>query len=104
MAHWRGDLSLAKSALLNGLLVYLVLVSTLAVAGPFIQSQSFVFLGLLMFGIWGVWAVVGIARCAAGIIFSRRSKTIHRALGVFTLIGVIAFVVITANDLLVLFT
>ena len=50
LAHWRGELSLTKSMLLNGVIAYFVLVYALVGGGgQFIKSQAFVYYGGVVF-------------------------------------------------------
>lgn len=64
LAHWRGELSLVKSFLVNGVLAFIVLGMAFPALGLLIRSQIFVYIGLFVLMLWEVWAVVGIVRSA----------------------------------------
>ena len=64
LAHWRGELSLVKSFLVNGLLAYIVLGMAFPGLGLLIRSQFNVYIGFFVLMLWEVWAVVGIVRSA----------------------------------------
>src|SRR5262245_25106838 len=99
LAHWRGELSLTKSTLLNGVVVYLVLVSAFVGAGQFIQSQAFVYFGLAILIGFTIWAAVGIVRCAFKIIFSNHSTILRRLVAAVAVLCVLAVVIVSAQDL-----
>jgi hypothetical protein len=100
IAHWRGEHSLAKSVLLNGLLSYLALTAALVYVGRnVLTSQAFVYSGMAMFLAWFVWASVGISRCAIRIARSSDSSLPRKILAVLALIGLIAAVITAANDI-----
>ncbi len=64
LAHWRGELSLRQSFLLNGLLAYIVLVfGLLALQEIFITIYLFYASFVIVF-MWEIWAAVGIFRSA----------------------------------------
>jgi len=52
-AHWRGELSVAVSLLVNGLLFYIILVAAFVLVGQTLQSQVFVYVGLAVFATGG---------------------------------------------------
>jgi hypothetical protein len=64
VAHWRGELSLAKSFLVNGLLFLVVLSFAVPGLGLVIGSKAFDYVLLAIWLIWEIWAFVGIFRCA----------------------------------------
>lgn len=98
VGHWRGKLSLTKSVLLNGLLVYAVLVVALVALGQILTSQIFVFFGLAVFLAWAIWASVGIVRCSIRLSFSDNSAVSTRVFGVAAIIGVAIAVMYTIMD------
>jgi hypothetical protein len=76
LAHWRGELGLLRSWLVNGVAVYLVLILGGAGLGMLLKSvvgasrfdmlagsPVAVFGVLAVFVLWLLWAVVGILRC-----------------------------------------
>lgn len=67
LAHWRGELSLARSFLVNGLLGLLVIFLAFATVSQFVPEAALVGFGLALLCGWMVWATVGIFRCAIGI-------------------------------------
>ena len=107
LAHWRGELSLTKSALLNGLIAYLILVSAFLGGFQFIPYKGFVYFVVAVFIGWTFWAVVGIVRCALRIISSKHPSRLHRVLATFAAIVAaicaLAFLVVTAEDVFYLF-
>lgn len=103
LAHWRGELSLTKSALLNGAFVYLTLVFAFLGAGQYIKSQVFIYFGLVVFFGWVVWAVVGIVRCAFKIIISKHSTTLRRVVAIVVMLCAFAAAIASAQDLFYLF-
>ena len=96
--HWKGELSLPKSALLNGLVAYLVLVLALVFFGQLFSSSIFLAVGLSVFGLWLGWALVGIARCSIRIAQEPDSSLLRRASGVLGLLGVIVVIALSASD------
>jgi hypothetical protein len=103
LAHWRGELSLTKSTLLNGVIAYLALVCAFLGAGQFIQSQAFVYFGLVIFVGWMIWAVVGIVRCAFKINFLNHSTTLRRIAANVAVLCALAAAIAAAQDLFYLF-
>ena len=103
LAHWRGELSLTKSTLLNGAIVYLTLVFAFLGAGQYIKSPAFIYFGLVVFVGWVVWAVVGIVRCAFKIIFSNHSTTLRRVVAIVAVLCAFAAAIASAQDLFYLF-
>jgi hypothetical protein len=102
--HWRGQLSLATSALLNGIVGYFILLfGSFAVSqllSPAMMSSSaFIAPVVIAFTAWFLWAAVGIVRCALRIIRSDDKAIWVRLLGVITLIGVAYIAVLMAQDL-----
>jgi|SRR5215467_8719066 len=103
LAHWRGELSLTKSTLLNGVVAYFVLMFLFLGAGQFIKSEVFVYFALAGFVGWIIWAAIGITRCAFKIIFSKQSTEVHRIAATAAVFCVIAFVIFVGQDLFYLF-
>lgn len=99
IAHWKGQLSLAKSFLLNGLLAYLVLIICLVALGTVLTSQVFVFLGLAIFSVWAVWASVGIVRCSLRLLSSSDTGAVIRVLAGLAIWIVVISVGYAAYDL-----
>ena len=64
LAHWRGQLSLARSFLLNGLVAYIVLVFGLLALQQLITSIYFYYACFVIIIVWEIWAAVGILRSA----------------------------------------
>jgi hypothetical protein len=99
-AHWRGELSLAISLLVNGLLFYIVLVAALVLVGQASNSQAFVYVALAVFAAWTIWALVGIFRSAIkqpGSSFFRRIISV----AAITLVFIVSVVIM--RDLVMLF-
>ena len=67
LAHWRGELSLRRSFLVNGLLAYVVLVFSLLVLQEIITSIHFFYASFVLIIVWEIWAAVGILRSALRI-------------------------------------
>jgi hypothetical protein len=86
VAHWRGELSLVRSFLVNGLLVLVVLMFALPGLGLVFTSQTFVHVGLGTFIVWEIWVAVGIFRCALRTFRGPRSTLVrawaHRGVAV----------------------
>ena len=98
-AHWRGELSMAKSILLNGLLAYVLLVAAFVSAGQVLTSPLFFFAGMAVFLAWGAWAIVGIGRCAIKSLRADDSSFLRKVVAVFALILVVTVVVFSLRDL-----
>ena len=64
IAHWRGELSLAQSFLVNGVVGYFVLTAGFIGFGLFFVSRTYIYAGFIGICVWQIWAAVGIARCA----------------------------------------
>ena len=99
VAHWRGELSLAKSALLNGVLLYVTLIIVVVGLPDVTGIQALGFVGMAVFAAWYIWAMVGIVRCSIKAVSSGDSSKIRRTFGVLTLIGCAAVLVFTVKDL-----
>jgi hypothetical protein len=77
VAHWRGEQSLARSFLVNGLLGFIVVPLVFVALGYVIRAEAFVYVGFCLILVWLVWAAVGIVRCAIAI-FRRPSSLLLR--------------------------
>lgn len=64
VAHWRGELSLVKSFLVNGVLAYVVLALAIPGLALVAASKAVAYVLVPVWPIWEIWAVVGIVRCA----------------------------------------
>ena len=64
VTHWRGKLSLGISFFLNALLAYVILVSLIMGLDRLVPGGFPVWLGMTIFALWFVWAIVGTVRCA----------------------------------------
>jgi hypothetical protein len=108
LAHWRGELSLTKSVLLNGVIAYFIFLSAYLGGFQFIPYKGFVYFVLVVFIGWTIWAVVGIVRCAFRIISSNHPSRLRRVLATFAaivaVICALAFLIVTAEDVFYLFT
>jgi hypothetical protein len=103
-AHWRGEQSLAKSVLLNGLLGYVLFVAALAAGSQIVTSQVGVYIGMAVFLAWLAWALVGIARCSIKILPAHDSSITMKSFAIASLIGVIVVLFLTIRDLIGLLT
>ncbi len=95
--HWRGEHSLTKSALLNGVLAYILLVAVLVSAGKILSSKFFVYAGMAFILTWFFWALVGMSRCAIKAVTSE-SPILQKFGAVAILFSVVAAVVFSARD------
>ncbi|TMJ27051.1 MAG: hypothetical protein E6G95_12070 [Alphaproteobacteria bacterium] len=106
VAHWRGELPLAKSFLVNGLLGFLVLGLGLPGLGQLLPYQAFNYVAVFIWFVWEIWAAVGIVRCVFRTFREPRSTfgpvTIRRGFAAIALFATVAFVVGTLPDLLLL--
>lgn len=94
IAHWRGELSLTKSFLLNFLVGYIAVVTLLVATG-----ESFDFLvGLMIFLAWLVWALVGVSRSAVKVLRDDRSPPVRKGFAVLALAVVVVVVVLSVGD------
>jgi hypothetical protein len=81
LAHWRGQLSLALSFLVNGVLGYIVLLTVLIGGSHATHSKAFDYAGIGVFAAWLIWALVGILRCVVRLLREPHSA-LQRALAV----------------------
>jgi hypothetical protein len=111
IAHWRGELSLTKSFLLNFMLGYIILVTLLVVTGELLQShvgtetpaRFHFYVGGIIFLVWFIWALVGVSRSSMKILRDGSSKLVRKGFAVLALVVIFAVFVISANDLRNLF-
>lgn len=97
-AHWQGKQGLLRSALLNGALLYFVLVTVLVLAGQAANNSVVTFIGLAVFLLWLVWAVVGIFRCGTRNALDRRNPARSRIGGVIAIVGMMVVVAFSIRD------
>jgi hypothetical protein len=112
LAHWRGELGLWKSSLVNGVLFYFVLLlaSFLAIMAArtifgdstrHVAESPVVVYGLVaMFVIGLVWSLVGAFRCGVRNATNKRNRTASRVGGVAVIIGVLAVAFFVARDVM----
>lgn len=103
LAHWRGELSLATSALLNGLLPFIVLLLLLIPLGQRIESPYVLHPAMVLILTWMVWALVGTARCAFRIMRAGPTSLTAVGFAVFALAVVIFVAFVVFADLWRLF-
>ena len=107
-AHWRGELSLRLSFLVNGLAAYVVLVFGLLALGQIITSIYFFYLSFAIIVVWEIWAAVGILRSARRVWRAPDPNYPHpRALRIFIVLAVaitVSAVIATLSDLRMLLT
>jgi hypothetical protein len=99
LTHWRGEQGLLRSTMLNGVLAYLVMITVLVSLGTAINLSGGIYVGLGAFVIWEVWAAVGIFRCGIRNVLERNRGVIPRIGGVLAILGVVAVVFYTADDM-----
>jgi hypothetical protein len=103
VAHWRGELSLVKSFLVNGVLAFVMLGMALPGLTLFGTSNIIAYIGLSVVLIWETWAVVGIVRCAFRTFREPRSTLgpfwARRGFAVLAVLVSAAFVYGTIGDI-----
>ena len=107
VAHWKGELGLARSFLLNFVAGYVVLVALLLLTAQRFQSDVgtnalahvHLVVGMIVFVAWFVWALVGVSRSALKILRDKQQQPIRKGFAVLALVIVAAVIVLTANDL-----
>jgi hypothetical protein len=92
LAHWRGELSLAVSILVNGLLFYIILVAALVLVGQALNSTTFNYVAALIFAVWTIWALVGIIRSALKLSNSLLARIM--SIGALTLVLIVGIFII----------
>jgi hypothetical protein len=107
LAHWRGQLGLLRSYLLNGVAIFVVLLLVSAAALEFLPrsgpEQIFIYAWLVLFTVWAVWACVGIFRCGVRYTFARQNGIVRRLGGLIAMATVIVYVWFVSQDLYHLF-
>jgi hypothetical protein len=106
VAHWRGQLSLFRSLILNGVVGGLVIVLSLPPLGAAIRFLALPSPGYLISAVvvlaavslYAVWAVVGILRCSLRVFRSPTSSRVEKLVGAGLLIGVLAVVLAGVTD------
>ena len=99
LAHWQGEQGLLRSLALNGALLYIVLVVVLLLVEQAANNNVVVtYIGLGIFLLWLVWAVVGIFRCAARYALDRGNPAGSRIGGVIVIVGAVVVVVLMIRD------
>ena len=87
VAHWQGKLGLAKSFLLNGVLILVLLfavAAALSVAGLG-GSQPAMYTYMVIFFVWAVWAGVGSFRSGLRNALDRMNGKLRRVGGVLVM-------------------
>jgi cation transporter-like permease len=95
VAHWCGRLSLLKSALVNGVAMYFVLVLGFVGLSRWIN----IYAGMAVFLLWSIWAAVGIFRCGLRNALNPANGTVSRIGGAVAIVGVLCVVFFTVKDL-----
>lgn len=102
--HWRGELSLTKSLLLNGVVGYVLI---LLLGGPMVliggNSAAVTLSYMVIFLIWSIWAGVGISRCALLELTSKGHSWLSRTWAALALCTVAYFCAYAAYDVWKLF-
>jgi hypothetical protein len=98
IAHWRGDLSLATSFWLNGVVGYFALLALVVGLRAYIPILA----GMVVFVIVMVWACVGIARSALHVVRSPRETITRKFKAYMALAVVLVVVLVSAADMGVL--
>ena len=80
------------------MLFYVVLVVALVSVGQAVNSAAFLYIGMTIFGIWFVWAFVGICRAA----FKRPNTIWGRVTSVAAITLVLLVVVLSMRDIALL--
>ncbi len=98
LAHWRGQLSLAQSFLVNGVLGYVVLIALFVGGSQAIDSRAFDYAGIGVFAAWQIWSIVGILRCVLRH-FREPHSVIRRVLAMLVLAAMAIVIYEIVNDL-----
>lgn len=102
-AHWRGEQGILRSSLINGVLLYVILVTGLVSLSTGPSGQLTVLAGLVVFLLWLTWASVGILRCGARNALDRANAKISRLGGLVAIIGVLLGAFFSVKDMIRLF-
>lgn len=89
LTHWRGEQELLVSSLINGILIYVVLVASLVSIGQLVSSRVFTFGGIVVFVLWMIWAAVGNFRCGIRNALAQANGWGARLGGVIVVVGVL---------------
>lgn len=111
IAHWRGELTLTKSFLLNFAVGYIVVVLLLVLTGDLLRfggegsapAKLHLYAGSIVYFCWFVWAVVGVARCSSKIYQDASSTLIRKCYAAIAFVAVAVVVAVSVNDLRMLF-
>jgi hypothetical protein len=103
VAHWRGRLGLLRSALLNGVIAYFILVAIALTVGRVSDSQILIYGVKGVFVLWAIWAGVGILRCGARNAFDTANTKARRIGGVAAIVGVVLVASFMGRDVYHLF-
>ncbi len=89
LAYWRGEQGLLKSFLINGVLIYFILVARLVSLGQVANSAVLTFVGVAIFVFWMIWACVGNFRCGIRNTLNQANHWRSRLGGVIVVISVL---------------
>lgn len=101
MTHWRGQFGLAKTFLLNGVTIFVLLnlvLYALYWSGVGV-SQTVLYGWLVLVVAWAIWACVGSFRSGLRTAFDQMSGRARGVAGLLVAICVVAFVWFMARDL-----
>lgn len=98
VAHWRGELSLAKSFLLNGIVGYIVALAVVIGISQFFVSQAISVAGFGFFCLWQIWAIAGVLRCALRI-FREPHSILQRMFAVAAVLATAVVIYYIAGDI-----
>jgi len=98
VAHWRGRLGLLRSALLNGVAAYFLLVATVLMVSRVSNSQILAYGMAGVFVLWIIWAGVGILRCGTSNAFDNTKPMARRIGGLAAIAGVVVVAFFMARD------
>src|SRR5689334_12923459 len=94
VANWRGELGLAATCLVNGVIGYFLAVAAVTVLGAPL---------LVLFIAWFIWAGVGVFRTGTKAAFTPGNAPIRRIAGALALTGLLVVAAISARDVWALF-
>lgn len=98
--HWRGDLSLTLSALVNGLIGYVLAVCVVVTLGNIFPGKVVLLLGTVAFAAWFLWALVGISRCVWKILKNDSKGVVKKVVAVAIGAALIVVVAISIRDVI----
>lgn len=101
VAHWQGKFGLAKSFLLNGVAIFVLLNLVLYALYWFGVgvSQIVLYSWIVLVVVWAIWACVGTFRSGVRAAFDNTSGRARGVAGLLVAISVVAFVWFMARDL-----